>query len=407
MNEYPESSVTLADIEAARTRIGSAVPVTPCRRSHRLSRHCGFEVLLKLENLQFTGSFKERGALNKLLQLSAEQRAAGVIAASAGNHAQAVAHTARTLGVRATIVMPETAPLTKIRGTQAFGAEVVLYGASYASAFERARAIEKDRDMTFIHAFDDAAVIAGQGTIGLELLEQVPGLDAVVVPVGGGGLIAGIAAAIKATRPEVRIVGVQTERMPAMRESLAAGHITPLRSTNTIADGISIAHVGKHTFPLVQRYVDEVRVVSEDAIASAVMHLLEGDKTLAEGAGAVGVAALYDGQIALPSGARVAVVVSGGNIDMTRLSVLIERGLESEARIVHLEVVVPDTPGSIAALAAAVAEQRANILQIYQTRHIGEVELGEIEVTLSLETKGHTHVGEIVEAIRAKNFRIL
>jgi len=406
MNRAADLPVTLEDILAARERIAAAVSPTPCRLSHRLSAHCGAEVWLKLENLQLTGSFKERGALNKMLLLDPTQRAAGVVAASAGNHAQAVAHTAQGLGIRATIVMPETAPLTKVRGTQAFGAEVVLHGASFAEAFERARALEAEHGYTLIHAFDDPAVIAGQGTIALELIEQVPELDTVVVPVGGGGLIAGIAVAVKALRPEARIVGVQTQRMPAMRESLAAGHIQHLRPTSTIADGISIANVGTHTFPIIQHHVQAVHTVSEDAIASAIMRLLEGDKTLAEGAGAVGVAAVYEGQIALAPTGRAALVISGGNIDMTRLSVLLERGLESDGRIAHLEVVVPDTPGSIAVLAAAVADQRANILHIYQTRHIGEVELGEIEVELSLETKGHEHVAAIVEAIRARGFRV-
>jgi len=406
MDQQAELAVTLDDIRAARERIAEGVPATPCRRSHRLSGHCAAQVWLKLENLQLTGSFKERGALNKMLMLGDAQRAAGVIAASAGNHAQAVAHAARLLGIRATIVMPETAPLTKVRGTQAFGAEVVLHGASYGEAFERANALEREHGYTFIHAFDDPAVIAGQGTIGLELLEQIPDLDVAVVPVGGGGLIAGVAVAIKALRPQVRIVGVQTERMPAMHRSLAAGHVEALRSASTIADGISIARVGTHTFPIIQRHVESVHIVSEDAIASAIMRLLEGDKTLAEGAGAVGVASLYDGQIALDADARVGVVISGGNIDMTRLAVVLERGLESDGRIANLEVVVPDTPGSIAALASAVAGQRANILHIYQTRHIGEVELGEIEVELSLETKGHEHVAAIVEAIQAKGFRV-
>jgi len=401
-----ELSPTLEDIRAARERIGDAVELTPCRRSHRLSTQCGAEVWLKLENLQLTGSFKERGALNKMLLLDDTQRAAGVVAASAGNHAQAVAHSAQSLGIAATIVMPETAPLTKVRGTRAFGAEVVLHGSSYAEAFERARALEAEHGYTLIHAFDDPDVIAGQGTIGLELLDQLPELDTVVVPVGGGGLIAGIAVAVKALRPEVRVIGVQTERMPAMRQSLAAGRIEHLRPTSTIADGISIANVGTHTFPILQRHVEAVHAVGEDAIASAIMRLLEGDKTLAEGAGAVGVASLYEGRVTLASKARAALVVSGGNIDMTRLSVLLERGLETDGRIAHLEVVVPDTPGSIAALASAVAGQRANVLHIYQTRHIGEVELGEIEVELSLETKGHEHVAAIVEAIRATGFRV-
>lgn len=398
--------LNLSDIQAARTRIRDGVVVSPCKRSDVLSHLVGGEVFLKLENLQRTGSFKDRGALNKMRLLDEMQRAAGVIAASAGNHAQAVAHTAQILGIRAIIVMPETAPLTKVRGTQAFGAEILLHGASYAEAFEKASSLRDQHGYTFIHAFDDPQIIAGQGTIALELLEQVPDLEVVIAPIGGGGLIGGTALGVKELRPQVRFVGVQAARLASMRESVLAGKIVSLRSCNTIADGISIATVGVHTFPLVSRYVSDIFTVSEDEIACAIMSLLETEKMLAEGAGAVGIAALYSGRIADLKGKKIVVIVSGGNIDMSMLSVVLDRGLETDGRLIHLRIIVPDKPGSIALLAQAVASQRANILHIHQDRHAGEVALGEIEVGLSVETKGREHAELIYASIRQTGFEI-
>ena len=398
--------LSLSDIQAARTRIHDGIVVTPCKRSAALSDLVRGEVFLKLENLQPTGSFKDRGALNKMRLLDEAQRAAGVIAASAGNHAQAVAHTAQRLGIRATIVMPETAPLTKVRGTQAFGADIVLHGASYAEAFEKASALRDQHGYTFIHAFDDPQIIAGQGTIALELLEQVPDLDVVICPIGGGGLISGIALGVKEIKPQVRFVGVQAARLASMQESILAGKIVSLKSCHTIADGISIATVGQHTYPLVSRYITDIFTVTEDDIACAIMSLLETEKTLAEGAGAVGVAALYARRIANLEGKKIVVIVSGGNIDMSLLSVVLDRGLETDGRVIHLRVVVPDKPGSIAILAQAVAAHRANILHIHQDRHGGEVALGEIEVGLSLETKGREHAEAIYAAIRQTGFKI-
>ena len=323
--------LTLADIQSARERIQNVVEKTPCDYSEILSRLYGCHIYLKLENLQITGSFKPRGAFNKMLQLTTEQRAAGVIAASAGNHAQGVAYAARQLGIAATIVMPETTPLSKIRGTEELGATIVLHGSRYGEAYDKASELQQQHGYTFVHAFDDPQIIAGQGTIGLELLEQVPDPDMVVVPVGGGGLIAGIALAIKQTQPETRLVGVEAERIPSMKTSIAIGHIEAHHPANTIADGISITKVGQHTFPLVRQYVDEIATVSEEAIASAIMMLLEREKTLTEGAGAVGFAALSHNCINNIKDKKIVVVLSGGNIDMTMLTVILERGLESDA----------------------------------------------------------------------------
>ncbi|MEZ5582379.1 MAG: threonine ammonia-lyase [Candidatus Competibacteraceae bacterium] len=399
--------INLADIQAARRRIGDSVFLSPCAYTETLSRLTGCRLFLKLENLQMTGSFKERGALNKILSLSDAQKAAGIVAASAGNHAQGVAYAAQRNGIKAVIVMPETTPLAKIRGTQAFAAEIVLHGSGYDAAFAKAQELQRAHGYTFIHAFDDPAVIAGQGTIGLELLEQVPDLEVLVVPVGGGGLIAGIAEAVKSVRPVVRVIGVETALLPAMQASLAAGHVQPLPAASTLADGISVAVVGSYTFPIVNRYVEEIVTVSEEEIANAIMVLLEREKTLAEGAGAVGFAALYQNKIKDIAGKKVVVVLSGGNIDLTLLSRIIERGLEMDGRLARLKVIVPDRPGSAAELTAIIGAHRANIFDLSQSRPLSDVQLGQAEVEMTLETKGREHVEEIVKTIRAKGFTVV
>ena len=286
------ASLTLTDILAARERIEAAVYRTPCMRSEMLSRMSGLSVFLKLENLQMTGSFKERGALNRIAMLTPEQGRRGVVAASAGNHAQGVAYHATQRGIRAVIVMPLTTPLVKVTATRGFGAEVVLHGGNYDEACTEATRRCEAEGMTFIHPFDDTLVMAGQGTIGLELLEQVEDLQAVVVPIGGGGLIGGIACAVKETQPSVRVVGVQTSRLPSMRDAVEARHPVTLEPATTIADGIAVRRAGEVTFPVVERYVDEIVTVDEDEIASAILTLLEREKTLAEGAGATALLSL-------------------------------------------------------------------------------------------------------------------
>jgi len=302
--------------------------------------------------------------------------------------------------------MPETTPLSKVRGTQEFGAHIVLHGGGYDEAYRKARELQKEKGCTFIHAFNDPHVIAGQGTIGLELLEQVPDVDAVVVPVGGGGLIAGIATAVKGIRSDVRVIGVEAQRMPAMRESIKEGRICSLPTINTLADGIAVANVGDHTLPIVQKLVSAIVTVNEEEIANAVMVLLEREKTLAEGAGAVGFAALYNRHVKDIVDKKVVVIISGGNIDMTLLSKILERGLESDGRLTRLKIVVPDKPGSIAELAALVARHRANILQISQNRSMIEVKLEETEVELTLETRGKDHSRLITNAINDHGFRV-
>src|SRR6202051_2545399 len=303
--------ITLNDIQAALARIRNSIYLSPCARSETFSESTGNTVYLKLDNLQRTGSFKERGALNKLLLLTAEERAKGVIAASAGNHAQGVAYHAGKLGIRAQICMPLTTPLIKVSATRGYGAEVVLHGANYDEAFEESRRRSHAEDLTLVHAFDDDAVIAGQGTIGLELLQQNPDLEAVIVPIGGGGLIGGIACAVKESNPRIQVFGVQPSRLPSMKVALAEGNPVTLKPASTIADGIAVRRAGDRTLPLIQRYVDDVVTVEEEEIANAILLLLEREKTLAEGAGAAAVAALVNRKVPL-TGKKVAVLVWGG-----------------------------------------------------------------------------------------------
>lgn len=392
--------INLKDIEEARARISAGIYLSPCPFTETLSRMTGCGLYLKLENLQMTGSFKERGALNKILCLSEAQKTCGIIAASAGNHAQGVAHAAQVGGLKCTIVMPETTPLSKIRGTQELGAEIVLHGVGYDDASAKAAELQNEHGYTLIHAFDDDDVIAGQGTIGLELIEQVADLDVVVVPVGGGGLISGIAAVMKALKPEVRVIGVESERLPAMRDSLKAGKVSSASMASTIADGIAVCNIGDRTFPMVQQYVDEMVTVSEEETAAAIMMLLDREKTLAEGAGAVGFAAIYNGKINNLEGKKVVSILSGGNIDMNLLSRIIKRGLEHDGRLTELKVVLPDRPGSIARIASLIAKQGANIFDITQSQWVTDVKLGEREIVLQLETKGHDQAQTIIDALR-------
>jgi threonine dehydratase len=388
---------TFDDIRAARKRLEGLVAVTPCPHSETLSRLTGARVFVKLENLQMTGSFKERGAANMLLQLSPDEQRRGVVAASAGNHGLAVAYHADRLGMTAVIVMPEWAPLTKVTAARHHGAQVLLHGDNYDAAYARAREIEAERGLVFVHPFDDPRVIAGQGTIGLELVEQVPDLEAVVVPVGGGGLIGGVALALEHVKPDVRVIGVQSEEMPGMKAALAAGARVTVPAAATIADGIGVRRVGEHTLSLAQRHVDEVVTVSEEEIANAILLLLEIEKTVAEGAGAVPLAALVNRRVDL-GGRTTALVLGGGNIDVNVVSRIIERGLVKDGRLVRLMVMLRDRPGALARLTALVAEARANVLDIKHDRTFSRARLGETAVELTLETSGR----EQIEAIKRR-----
>jgi threonine dehydratase len=400
-------SVSFSDVQQARRRIGNLVLLTPLTYSAKLSALTDCRLSLKLENLQMTGAYKERGAFSKTLKLSEQEKRAGIVTSSAGNHAQAVAYAARQLGVTATIVMPETTPLSKVQGTQAFGPTIVLHGDTYDAAFQRAKDLQQQRGYTFVHAFDDPDVIAGQGTIGLELLEQNPYLDVVVVPIGGGGLISGIAVAIKETNPKIRIVGVESAAMPGMHASLVAGEVTTVPSCSTIAEGIAVATVGRHTFPIVQKYVDDIVTVTEEEIANAIVILLEQEKTLAEGAGAAAFAALGNHKIQRVAGKNVAAIVSGGNIALNMLSKILERGQAKDGRLTHLKIVLPDKPGSLVDLSVLLAGHRANVLHMVHERSFSQANLGEVQVTVTLETRGHQHAQEILASLSQNGFRVV
>jgi threonine dehydratase len=398
------SNVTLKDVQGARARIRDFIYLSPCQFSATLSESTGCEVYLKLENLQRTGSFKERGALNKVASLTNEEKRQGVIAASAGNHAQGVAYHASRCGIRSQIVMPLMTPLVKVSATQNFGAEVILHGANYDEAFAEALRRRDAEGMTFLHPFDDPVVIAGQGTIGLELLEQVPQLDAVVVPIGGGGLISGMACALKESNPKIRVIGVQTERLPSMLRARENGSPVTLPSEATIADGIAVRRAGDVTYPLVERYVDEIVKVDEEEIASAILVLLEKEKTLAEGAGAAALAALLQKKTPL-DGQKVAVIVCGGNIDVSLLARIIERGLVKDGRRVRMRVHLSDRPGALHSLTFILANQQANIVETYYNRLNYGVNLGDTVIDLTIEARGPGHIAAISEALEKANYR--
>jgi threonine dehydratase len=394
----------LADVLAARERIRSSIYYSPCPHSQMLSELTGQKVYLKLENLQMTGSFKERGALNRIAMLTPEQAARGVVAASAGNHAQGVSYHATTRGIRALIVMPLATPLVKVTATRHFGAEVLLHGANYDEACEEATRLCTAENMTFIHPFDDRDVMAGQGTIGLELLEQVPELEAVVVPIGGGGLIGGIACAIKESRPGIRIVGVQTSRLPSMAAAMEHHHPVTVDPATTIADGIAVRRAGDVTFPMVEQYVDEIVTVDEDEIASSILVLLEREKTLAEGAGATALAALLQRKTSLQN-VHTAVLVGGGNIDVTLLSRIIERGLVQDGRLIRLRIHLLDKPGALHELTRLIAHHRANIVDTLHNRAYYGVNLGDTVIDITMETRGREQVAELLAALTEEGYK--
>lgn len=390
--------IQLSDIHAGLGRIRADIRVSPCTYSEAFSAVTRNSIFLKLDNQQRTGAFKERGALNKLLTMTAEERSRGVIAASAGNHAQGVSYHAGRHGIRARIVMPLPTPLTKVSATKAYGAEVLLHGANYDEAYEKAVEQSRDEGLTLIHAFDDDAVIAGQGSLGLEILQQHPDIEVVVSPIGGGGLIGGIACAVKESKPDVKVYGVQPSRIPSMKMAVEQGKPVTLQSAKTIADGIAVRRAGDRTLPLVQKYVDDIVTVEEEEIANAILLLLEREKTLAEGAGAAAIAAVLNRKLAL-EGKRVAVLVCGGNIDVTLLSRIIERGLVKDGRLVRLRVHLPDYPGALYRLTGLLAEHRANIVETAYDRAYHGVNLGDTAIDITMETRGPDHIAELISAL--------
>ena len=397
--------ISFVDVEEARERIKDQVYLSPLPYSETISRMTGNRVFCKLENLQITGSFKERGALNRLLTLSAEEARRGVIAASAGNHGMALAFHSQRLNIAATIVMPLFAPLIKVTRVRQYGARDLLHGNDYDTALGEAQRLSKEKGLTFISAFNDPWIVAGQGTIGLELYEQNPDLDAVIVPVGGGGLIAGIALALKALNPKIRIIGVQSEALPSMKAALANGEPTRLAPALTIADGIAVRRVGEIPFALAQEFVDEIVTVNEGEIANAVLLLLEIEKTVAEGAAAVPLAAIVNQKVSL-SGKNIALIVSGGNIDMNLIARIIEKGLIQDGRLSRLHVVLMDRPGSLARLTRCIADMGANILHVNQSRGFGHMAIGESEVELTLEATGAEHIQRLCVGLEKNGFRV-
>jgi threonine dehydratase len=391
-------------LEAA-DRLKKRVRRTELIHSHHFSERLNTPLYFKCENLQRTGSFKIRGALNFMTAQPREALAQGVITASAGNHAQGVAFSADLLGVRATVYMPETTPLQKVQATREYGAEVVLTGRNFDEAYAAAVLAGTESGALFVHPFDDELVMAGQGTIGLELLAELPDVATVVVPVGGGGLIAGIATAIKENRPHVRIIGVESAAAPSMHYSLAQGRIMEAPLAVTLADGIAVKRVGKKTYPVIRDLVDEVVLVEEEEIAQAIVALLERTKLLVEGAGAVTLAALLNERIEPPLGKTVC-ILSGGNIDVRTIAVVVERGLLAAGRYLKLKVLLEDVPGSLARLAADIAATRSNIHLITHDRRSIAVPLGKTEVLLELETRGYEHIREVIEYLGGKGYEV-
>jgi threonine dehydratase len=395
--------ITLEEIRRARSRIQTSVLVSPCPRSETFSQMTGNEVFLKLENLQRTGSYKERGALHRILTMTPEERRRGLIAASAGNHAQAVAYHAVRLGMNAEICMPLATPLNKVMATRGFGAEVLLYGANYDEAYAEAQRRSEAYGLTFLHPFDDDAVIAGQGSLGLELLEQLPAVEVVLVAIGGGGLASGLACALKETKPDIRVIGVQAARLPSMKLAAERKSLVTVPAATTIADGIAVRRAGQRTFPMIEKYVDEIVTVEGEEIASAVLLLLEREKILAEGAGAAALAALLYRKTVV-SAKKAVVIISDGNMDVTLLSRIIKRGLVKDGRLVRLRVHLPDYPGALHRLTGVLAELRTNIVATTYDRAYFGVNFGDTTIDLTMETRGPEHIEELSGALRQAEY---
>ena len=395
----------LADVEAARERVAETARKTPLERSMTFSERTGADIRLKMEHLQRTGAFKIRGATNKIALLDEAEREAGVVAASAGNHAQGVALAATRAGVDSTIVMPEYAPISKINATRSYGAEVVLHGIDYDAATGRAHEIEREEGRTYVHAFDDPAVMAGQGTIGLEIAEQCPEVDTVAVPIGGGGLIAGIATAIEALT-DARVIGVQAEGAASAAESLRKGEVVERDSVDTIADGIATRKIGEETFEVIKARVDEVVTVSDAEIANALTSLLERSKTLVEGAGAVPLAAVIEERFEYDEDETIVPTLCGGNIDLNVLTTVITRGLVERGRFLRIKTVLKDRPGALEELVELLTEYRTNIYAIEHDRASKDIAVNAAEVELDLETRGHEHVTKLIDALESNGYRV-
>ncbi len=398
-------TVTLADVRAAAERIRGAVYRSPCPYSLNLSRLTGARIFCKLDHLQMTGSFKERGALNRLLRLPEDQRRRGVIAASAGNHALGLAWHGSRLGIPVTVVMPQRAPLVKVTNCRSFGAEVIQRGEYLDEARVHADQLAAERGLTYIHGFDDPDVIAGQGTIGLEILEDVPDVDDVIVPVGGGGLIAGIGTVIKALKPLVRVIGAESAAAPTLHASLLAGQPVRIAPKPTLADGLAVAQAGALCVEIARRVVDQVVLVDEPAIATAVVRLLELEKSVVEGAGAVPLAAVLSGAVPV-AGRTVVLVLAGGNIDLTVLGRVIDRGLAADGRLCRVTVHISDRPGSLARLLTVIGEAGASVDEVFHDRHFGAQDVAQVTVTVVMETRDQAHVEMVKAALGVAGYQV-
>lgn len=398
--------IELSDVLAARDRVAETARHTPLEYSHTFSDMTGASVHLKSETFQRTGSFKIRGATNRIATLSPAEQEAGVVTASAGNHAQGVALAATRIGVDSKIVMPEEAPIAKVEATRRYGAEVILHGTDYDEASELAHEIEREEGRTYVHAFDDPLVMAGQGTIGLEVLDDLPEVDTVVVPIGGGGLIAGIATAIKERAPDARVIGVQAAGASSAAKSLEKGEVYELERVDTIADGLATRSIGRQTFEVIQERVDEVVTVSDPEIAVALTSLLERGKTLVEGAGAVGLAALLSGKFDYEESEVIVPILSGGNIDMNTLTTVLMRGLVETGRYLKIRTVLKDRPGTLEELLSVLRDSKANIYAIRHDRTSRDVALDAAEVELDLETRGPEHATEVVAALNERGYDV-
>ena len=396
----------LSDVLAARDRVAETARHTPLDYSHTISAMTGADVHLKLETFQRTGAFKIRGATNRIATLPETDRETGVITASAGNHAQGVALAATRMGVDAKVVMPENAPISKVKATRSYGADVVLEGVDYDAAAEYAHELEREEGRYYLHAFDDEMVMAGQGTLGLEILEDLPSVDTVVVPIGGGGLISGIATALKGKDPDIRIVGVQAEGASSVAESLQKGERIELDAVDTIADGIATRTVGEQTFEIIRERVDEVVTVSDDETAVALTTLLERGKTLVEGAGAVPLAALMFEHFDYDEDETIVPTLCGGNIDMNTLTTVIVRGLVETGRYLRFRTTLQDRPGTLEELVGIIADCGANIYAIQHDRTSRDVTMSDAEVELDVETRGQEHVAELVAALEDAGYEI-
>lgn len=395
--------VSLQDIWKAKENLDGIIHKTNLDLSHTFSELAGNSVFLKTENLQKTGSFKIRGAYNHIVSLSPEERAKGVIAASAGNHAQGVALGATRAGIPSTIVMPQGAPISKITATRGYGADVILHGHVYDDAYNKALEIQKEKGSTFVHAFDNKEVIAGQGTIGLEILDEAPDIDAILVPIGGGGLISGIAVAVKALKPKIKIIGVEARGAACLKASRENGKMCSLDTAQTIADGIAVKCPGELTYDLIEKYVDDIVTVSDEEIASTILLLLERAKLVAEGAGATALAALVYKKTQLKN-KRVAAVISGGNIDMNFISRIIEKGLVKTGRNVKLKAIITDKPGNLQQFLRIIAENKANVISIHHDRLKEEIPLDQAVVQVVLETQSSEHVNTLVKNLNQAGF---